>query len=476
MNYPETIGKYLPRTRRAFAMGVAIALLVQAGIILSGLLLVRRLVREQIILRDAEALYATTLMEQLDLLPEDGMEIRTDMQIGFDAAVRASRLRGVMGLRFYDTEGRFSDTFPATIMPRPLQQDAFDSVIRFQPHGAFDAETPMDSIFIYREQFAVGDIKSVAALHITIPLHQRGLRKLAGIAQFIVEGESISEEFSRLDSRLAGIGVVTFVISGSLLTAMLWPAFLRMQRLNRTVALHSERLQRANEELALTARVSAVGAISAHLMHGLKNPLASLSQFVSRMENGSSDADTRDRQDALTASRRMQSLIEHTLEVLNDVKGTVSYDLTVPELGAELQRRVADLAAVQQVEVFFEAEGRCTMSSRTANLASLVLVNLLENAIEATPAGGTVSLLVSKHGDHIRFRVKDEGSGFPEDQRDHLFLPGKSTHEGGSGIGLAISKQIADYMQADLKLEESSENGCVFLFELSLAVCQDILN
>ena len=473
MNYTENLEKFIPRTRRAFGMGVVVALGVLAITIFSGLLFVRSLVREQIIRRDAEALHATTLMEQLDLAPDDGIEIRTDMQIGFDAAVRASRLRGVMGIRFFDVEGGFSDTFPATIMSQPLEQDALDSIRQLKPHSGFNPGTRMDSIFVYLPQFSAGRVSRVATLQVTIPLHQRDTRKLAGAAQFILEGQSVAGEFHRLDLRLVQIAVSTFGIAGLLLVAMLAPTFRRAQKLNRKVALHSERLQRANDELALAARVSAVGAISAHLMHGLKNPLASLSQFVACNDPGSSDADAQDWKDALTASRRMQSLVEHTMEVLCDARGEATYELTVPELGEDLQKRVASTATDRKVAVVFQAEGRCVLSSRTANLISLVLINLLENAIEATPAGGTVSLQASRDGDRLCFRVRDEGDGFPELQRDHMFLPGKSTHEGGSGIGLAISKQIADYLGATLELEETSERGCVFLLEISIAVCQD---
>ena len=177
MNYSESLDKFIPRSRRAFCMGVAIALLVLAGTVVAGLLFVRALVREQMMLRDAEALYATTLMEQLDLSPEEGMEVRTDMQIGFDSAVRASRLRGVMGIRFYDTEGQFSDTFPATIMHQPLQKKALDAIRRFETHGRFAARTRMDSIFIYREEFASGRILQIPTLLVTIPLHQRNMHE-----------------------------------------------------------------------------------------------------------------------------------------------------------------------------------------------------------------------------------------------------------------------------------------------------------
>lgn len=473
MNAHVKLEEMMPRTRRAFALGVALALVVLAATIGSGLLYVRGLVRQQIAQRDAEALHATTLMEQLDAAIQNGNEVRTDEQIGFDAAVLASRLRGVMGIRFYDTNGVFKDSFPATILPLPIGRKALASVGELKPHGFFHTDTPLSAVFIYLPQFATGNVARVPTLEVTVPLHRRDTTKLAGAAQFVIEGQSIATEYAHLDQHLIQFGVIMFIIAGLLLVAMLWPAFRRVENLNRDLAAHGERLQRANEELALAARASALGAVSAHLMHGLKNPLASLSQFVSRRTNGNSDAAVEDWQDALSASRRMQSLVELTLEVLADARGEPTYELSVKDLVTEVQKRVAAAVERRTVRLAIQAEGTCTLSSRTANLASLVLVNLLENAIEATPAGGTVSLSVAREGERLRFRVRDEGPGFPEHLRHHLFLPCKSTREGGSGIGLAICKQIADHLGARLDLAESSPKGCEFVLELPVSACQE---
>ncbi len=252
---------------------------------------------------------------------------------------------------------------------------------------------------------------------------------------------------------------------------MMWPLFRRVKALNRDLALRGERLQRANDELALAARASAVGAVSAHLMHGLKNPLASLSEFVSRGKSEDIDPDQGEWRDALTASRRMQAMVEQTLEVLADLRGEPVYDLSVSELFDETGKRVEEQAARRGVDTRFESEGDCILSSRTANLCSLILVNLLENAIEVSPPGSLVSMSASKTAGMLCFRVRDHGPGFPEPLRDQLFLPCKSTHEGGSGIGLAISKQITDHLGARLALEESSSGGCLFLLELPESAC-----
>ena len=466
-----SLEKLIPKTRRNFAIGVFVALLVLGLTIVSGLLFMRGLVRGQIIQRDGAALHATTLMEQLDFHEFDELDIRTDEQVSFDAAVRASRLRGVMGIRFFNPKGGFSDTFPGTIMPQPLAESSLESIQRLEPHSTFFRSVPMDEILIYLPSFSTGHISRIPVLLVTVPLHKRGTQELNGAAQFIIEGHSVAAEFRSLDVHLYQIALITFLVSGILMVAMLAPSFYQSQKLTRELAYRGERLQRANDELALAARVSAVGAISSHLMHGLRNPLASLTEFVASQNSGSKDFDPEDLEDALSASRRMQMLVEHTVQVLSDAKDELAYELTVPELGNEIMKRVEGQAGGRGVKLLFDAEGKCALSSRVANLLGLILVNLLENAIEATPKDGAVSLQVSRLEDWLRFRVADEGPGFPEEQREQLFLPGRSAREGGSGIGLAISKQIADYLDARLVLEDSSASGCVFLLELPMTVC-----
>jgi len=122
MNAADQLDRLTPRSRRAFALGLSLGLAVLGLTLAVAALFVRGLIRQQIIQRDAEALYATTLMEQLDaadaelLAGEDA-----DAQIGFDAAILASRLRGVIGIRFFDPGGQFTDSFPANIAPTRLR-------------------------------------------------------------------------------------------------------------------------------------------------------------------------------------------------------------------------------------------------------------------------------------------------------------------------------------------------------------------
>lgn len=456
------------RSRRAHAVVLAVAVCVLAATLAVTTLVARNLIRRQMVSREAEALYAVTLMEQLDAARANGADLgETDEQLGFDAAVLASRLRGMMGIRFFDPSGRPSDTFPANIHARPLAPAALQQARDLHAHGAFRPDTPLSEVFIYLPEFATGPIARVPTLEVTVPLHRREGQRLAGVAQFVVEGASLAAEFARLDRHLAGMAGAALVAAAALLAALMQPAFRQVNRLHALLTERNERLRHANEELALAARSAALGAVSGHLMHGLKNPLASLSQFVRSAQNGAPPAQD-DWQDALTAARRMQALVEQTLEVLADAGGGPGYDVTLDELLDGVRKQAASLAQSRGVSLAVHADADIRLPSRTANLLHLILRNLLENALQATPAGKGVSLRAGWDAGTLLLAVEDEGPGFPSALLPKLFLPCKSTREGGSGLGLAISKQLAEHLGAGLGLEPGAGGGCRFVVRLPL--------
>lgn len=464
-----TLQELIHRSRRTYAAGLAAVLLTLLATVLVGWVMARVLIRQMILQRDAQLFHATTLMEQLDARQDDGSaSFLSDEQIGFDAAILASRLRGVMGIRFYTPEGEFSDTFPASIQPQPLDAESLHAVQLLKPHSRFRPDTPLSEVLIYLPSFTTGRVDRVPIVEVTVPLHRRDGTELAGAAQFIVEGQTVAEEFRALDRHLAGLAGQILLVAGLLLTAMLWLTFRQVERLNRELAQRNQRLVTANEQLAMAARTSALGAVSAHLMHGLKNPLASLTEFVRSHGDAPPETAEHDWEDALQASRRMQALVEETLEVLADTRGQPLYEVGIQELVEGVRSHGNGVAAERGVKIIVEGEADGMLSSRVANLVRLILTNLLENALQATPSGKAVRIGLRQQSDALEFIVQDEGPGFPAQLRSRLFLPCKSTREGGSGIGLSLCRQLADHLGATLELRDPPAGGCAFALILPL--------
>jgi len=126
----------------------------------------------------------------------------------------------------------------------------------------------------------------------------------------------------------------------------------------------------------------------------------------------------------------------------------------------EPKARAQAAAAGVQFDLNLRGDGR--LSNREADLISLILENLLQNAMEATGSGKSVELGVTATADRTVFEVRDEGPGLPPGLEARLFMPCTSGKKGGGGIGLAISRQLAQSLGARLELVVNRPTGCMF--------------
>jgi len=92
----------------------------------------------------------------------------------------------------------------------------------------------------------------------------------------------------------------------------------------------------------------------------------------------------------------------------------------------------------------------------------LILENLLQNAVDATPSGKRVQLRLTESEKRFSMEVEDEGSGLTQQAAQGLFMPCTSSKKGGSGIGLTISRQLAVHMGATLALKRNTPTGSCF--------------
>jgi len=120
-------------------------------------------------------------------------------------------------------------------------------------------------------------------------------------------------------------------------------------------------------------------------------------------------------------------------------------------------------ARAKSVDLRSDATGENALPGRRGNLATLVLRNLLQNAIEATPAEGQVRLTARNTTEGgAEFLVEDNGGGLPPSVRPRLFQPCVSSKAGGSGLGLALSYQLAQQAGGRLELVRTGNEGTVF--------------
>ncbi len=96
------------------------------------------------------------------------------------------------------------------------------------------------------------------------------------------------------------------------------------------------------------------------------------------------------------------------------------------------------------------------------------LLNLLDNAVEATDPPGQVTVAAQAVDGHLEIQVADTGRGIPPAARDKLFLPYFSTKGRGTGLGLAIVHRIVSDHHGSIRVDDNRPRGTVFTLELPL--------
>jgi signal transduction histidine kinase len=441
---------------------IGMALLILGGTILVASIDLRRKSRVQLILQQAQVLYQLWMREEIADEDEGDLgvsERASDQLLTVLQTARLPQIAGLYGNRLFDRKGKY------------IFADPNISKVSFLPDGDVQLLAQLKSVAHFRPKADLGEVTISLTdsapqvgplLEIAIPLHSPNQKRLLGIAQFILDGRNVAEEFKTLDRNLIQQAAISFLAGGGLLVLLLSVAFWQLLRSNHLLADRTLNLLKANQELALAAKTSAVGAVTAHLIHGLKNPLSGLQSFVASRGMEPDGPNEQEWELAVSSTRRMQNMIAEIVRVLRDEHQSSAYELSMEEFVEGLAAKVAPLAREAGIQFDRQVKAEAVLTNREANLISLVLYNLIQNAIQATAPGKRVRLSIQSSEGKVICQVSDQGSGIRPEQQGGLFKPCHSSKHGGSGVGLAISKQLANCIGGELELRETGPGGSVF--------------
>jgi two-component system, cell cycle sensor histidine kinase and response regulator CckA len=235
---------------------------------------------------------------------------------------------------------------------------------------------------------------------------------------------------------------------------------------------------RLEEQMRRSERLAAVSVMATALAHEVNNPLAIIGNRIECMER-----EVRVRCPDCELEGDLAVLREHAerlMGVTRDLLGLASEDADISGV-VDLEAVIARIARL--VEQTFTVRGvRLEVGRADGALPALhgnekaletACLNLVLNAADATPAGGTVRVeaRVARGGTELELEVRDTGSGVPVELRERIFEPFFTTKgpRGGTGLGLAVCRTVVERHGGSIRLEVDEGVGSRFVLALPVA-------
>ena len=416
----------------------------------------RREIQAKIIERDAAVLYPMALQQLADNETVAGPSRLAPLTV----LLRSARQKGMLAVAVFDGDGNTVESVPATQLFVELPTEDY---LRLQGGGPITRYHPA---FPLDQHFAGVSREEQPVLEVLLPLPGPDPATTRGFVRYYIDARPLSRELAVIDTRINRQTAFILAVGVLLIALVLTGAGLSVLRAQRVVAERNERLTRANFELTLSAKASAIGQITSHLIHGLQGSVEGLRAVVASREAGQSSPAW---ESAAGYTARLQAMIQETVALLGDAGADARYELTGHELAAIIRDRNQAAAAEKNIVLEVNDGFAAAIDSHRGSLVCLIANNLVQNAVIACGSGQRIHVSLQASAGSITLTVRDNGPGIPPAVRDHLFKPGWSGRPGGSGLGLAISLLLARQIDAELRLVSTGPDGTTFTLTLPAA-------
>ena len=225
-----------------------------------------------------------------------------------------------------------------------------------------------------------------------------------------------------------------------------------------------------NEQLMKSEKLASIGRLAAGVAHEINNPLTGVLTFSNLLLKKKSPDDPE--------REKLETIVQETIRCRTIVKGLLDFARqTKPE------KKFADLneiikyslslierhASFQNIKIIREFAPSLPKMKVDTNQIQQVFMNIIINAQEAMPEGGTLTIKSSVENRFIEIKFMDTGSGIPEENINKIFDPFFTTKKDkGTGLGLAVSYGIIERHQGNIEIQSKLGKGTTVIIRLPL--------
>ncbi len=232
-------------------------------------------------------------------------------------------------------------------------------------------------------------------------------------------------------------------------------------------------------QLVHAAKLASVGELAAGIAHEINNPLAIIAEEVGVLKDSLDptleDDDPVDLPEHLDAIHeavfRCRDITRKLLSFVRQTEVKVEPHLIRAILDEVMDTLLGNELAISNVEVVRRYDYSIPEILTDRNQLVQVFVNLVKNALDAMPGGGTLTVATTRRGDRAVISIRDTGRGMAPEQMERVFVPFFTTKDPGkgTGLGLSVSYSIIRSFGGDFYVDSALGKGSVFTVELPLA-------
>ncbi len=214
-------------------------------------------------------------------------------------------------------------------------------------------------------------------------------------------------------------------------------------------------------------RLTSMGEMAANLAHQLRTPLSTALLYANHLGNDALTSTERKKFAAKTIER-LHHLEHLTKDMLCFVKGEARRrePVVISDLLAELRQVVEPQMIQQDLQFTVDDQSAAEIMITDHQALGGAMINLLENAMQASAPGGQIVLVCRLQEKNIILSVRDDGPGIDAALQERLFEPFFTTRAEGTGLGLAIVRSVIESMGGDVQIHSTLHEGTEFRVRL----------
>jgi two-component system, NtrC family, sensor histidine kinase HydH len=225
-----------------------------------------------------------------------------------------------------------------------------------------------------------------------------------------------------------------------------------------------DRERRYRRQLEKDAYLAALGRTTAAIAHDLRNPLMVIAALAKRIKERKGNTESAI-ETIIKTAQNMHKIVDSTLDFAKPLQLSLQEEDII-----EVIKNVLDLCQTKA-----ERHGiniSVNLSPEPLHIAidifhiERALMNLIDNAIDASVRNGTIVITAYPGKEYIIIRIKDQGSGMTLETIENIFMPFYTTKTNGTGIGMAITKKIIDHHLGIIDIDSKPGRGTEITIEL----------